>query len=223
MPVGGHRQIRKTRFVHACNEVFNPWAHQRFSTGHSYFPDSEIVKHPSQPLEFCPRQNLVVFLVIFRIGRTAINATEITPVRDGNSQIGNLSAEFVLQSHFQSLKNKSPIQGWNRARAEKLYFPDWRSFPSQPPSRTSGANPAFGWNRVREAPAFPPEPSSLELWDRRGSHGLSPRRPPRSELHGEFNAHAHATANGPKPPSQLAWPRIRLVPATFNPHQVALS
>src|SRR6266567_3225351 len=69
----------------------------------------------------------------------------------------NLSRKVILKS----LKNKSPIQGWNRARTEKLYFPDWRSFPTSRPRERLARTPAFLPDRVREAPAFPPEPSSL--------------------------------------------------------------
>jgi hypothetical protein len=40
-----------------------------------------------------------MLLVIFRIGGTAIDASEVTAVSNRNSQVGDLPAEFVLQCH----------------------------------------------------------------------------------------------------------------------------
>jgi hypothetical protein len=55
-----------------------------------------------------------VLPVIFRIGRAAVKATEIAAIRHRNSQVGDLSAELVVQAHLSentlSQKRKSPIR-----------------------------------------------------------------------------------------------------------------
>jgi hypothetical protein len=40
-----------------------------------------------------------VIAVIFGVGGAAVDATEITAIRDGDAQVGNLAPEFVMQVH----------------------------------------------------------------------------------------------------------------------------
>jgi hypothetical protein len=50
-----------------------------------------------------------MLLVIFRIGGTAIDASEVTAVSNRNSQVGNLPAEFVFECHAANRpKKKKP-------------------------------------------------------------------------------------------------------------------
>ena len=137
-----------------------------------------------------------MLLVIFRIGGTAIDASEVTAVSNRNSQVGNLPAEFVLQCHGakssekqkarfslgQGGKHKPCNPDWNRAHTWKAY--------SGAALLSNRANccewlarvPAYMPDRVREAPAFPPEPSSQISGSPRWPQDVSPGRPPRSEL-----------------------------------------
>src|SRR5439155_2933198 len=104
------------------------------------------------------RENLVVIAIVFRVSRTAVDTAEVAAVRDGDAQVGDLAAEFVVKDHVPShsldaipsyqgatagLKQGCPIQCWNRARTEKVLI--------------FGVIAPF---QARETWVFPPKPSA---------------------------------------------------------------
>jgi ribonuclease D len=40
-----------------------------------------------------------VITVVFRVGRAAVDAPEVAAIRDGDAQVGDLAAEFVVKDH----------------------------------------------------------------------------------------------------------------------------
>jgi hypothetical protein len=96
-----------------------------------------------------------VIAIVFRVGGTAIDATEIAAVGDRDAEVGDLAAETVVKGHL----------GWPMldAFAEKNC-----SHPENKTTRIRRWNRALAGNRhisgkiapfqTREARAFPPEP-----------------------------------------------------------------
>src|ERR1041385_4822323 len=96
MAVGSHRQIGETYLRQTGYEILHARPHQGLAAGHANFLDPQVAEYSAQTLEFRPGQNLVMLLIIFRVGRAAINAA----VSYRNSQVGDLSAELILQRHL---------------------------------------------------------------------------------------------------------------------------
>ena len=48
---------------------------------------------------FVPVEQMLGGHVLFRIGRTAIDAAEVAAVGDGDPEVGDLAAEFVSKRH----------------------------------------------------------------------------------------------------------------------------
>ena len=100
--------------------------------------------------------------IIFRVGGAAVDAAEITPVGDGDTQISNLSAEFVVKRHEReraSQETKTPESGaWMSGADEKLHIFVDRSFPSTggPGVSTQTLIPGGCNNRAAEASPLPP-------------------------------------------------------------------
>src|SRR5207244_13469449 len=57
---------------------------------------------PGQRVEFRAGENFVVVAVGFGIGRAAVDTAEVAAVRDGDAQVGDLAAEFVMKDHTLS-------------------------------------------------------------------------------------------------------------------------
>src|SRR5580704_468359 len=130
MAVSGHRKVFDTERMKARDVFFHTRTHQRLPSGDSYLADAKVQKYAGEPVQFRPGKYFVVVAVIFRVGRAAVDAAEIAPVRDRNTQVGDLPAEFVEKGHdtfsswkrppksllFCSPKTKSPDPStWMRA------------------------------------------------------------------------------------------------------------
>jgi hypothetical protein len=140
-----------------------------------------------------------VLLVIFRIGRSAVNAPEIAAVSDRNSQVGDLPAEFVLQRHVRKSPTKPKARfGIGIGRTRRKIFPVLRSFPIQPYSVTGWRDRAFRRIACGRPRRFRLEPSFQISGSPRRPWVVSPCRPPRSELQGRVYACRQSAANLPK-------------------------
>src|SRR6266852_505894 len=138
--------------------VFNAVADERLTAGDSNFANAEMQEDASEAVELGPGEDFIVVAIVFRVGGAAIDAAEVTAIRDGNAQVGNLPAEFVVKGHgppqyfdaaptvsgAKSLENKTArSSAGNRALTEKLHI--------------FGVLAPF---QAREARAFPPKPSA---------------------------------------------------------------
>ena len=97
--VGGHGEVLDAEGVETSDKVLNAIANERLATGDAYFADAEAEKDRGKPVEFWPGENFVVIAIVFRVGRAAINAPEVAAIRDGDAQVGDLAAEFVVKGH----------------------------------------------------------------------------------------------------------------------------
>src|SRR6266849_2568258 len=79
--------------------VLDAFADEGLAAGNADFADAHAQEDPGEAVEFGPRENFVVIAVIFGIGRAAIDAAEIAAVRDGDAQVGDLTAEFIVKGH----------------------------------------------------------------------------------------------------------------------------
>jgi len=110
-----------------------------------------------ETVELRPGENFVVIAVVFRVGGAAVYTAEIAAVRDGDAQVRDLAAEFVVKSH-------------GRAASWMLLPLPWRNEALKQNRRSSAGNRAltekvsiFGVIapfQAREARAFPPKPSA---------------------------------------------------------------
>jgi hypothetical protein len=123
MAVGGHRKIFDTEGVETRYIVFDAVANEWLAAGDADLADTEAKKNAREPVEFGPGEDFVVIAVIFGIGGTAVDAAEITAVRDGDAQVGDLAPEFVVKGHRIPEKIKpDPVPRIGRT-TEKYTFP----------------------------------------------------------------------------------------------------
>ena len=99
MAVGGHGEILDAEGVETSDIVLHAFANERLATGDADFTDAQAEKDPSKAVEFRPGENLVMIAVIFRVSGAAVDAAEVATVRDGDAQVGDLAAEFVVKCH----------------------------------------------------------------------------------------------------------------------------
>jgi hypothetical protein len=103
-----------------------------------------------------------VVAVILRIGRAAIHAAKIASIRDRNSQIRNLSPEFVVKRH----RHRLPAQKTKKARIRWLDVGHRRkstyfrrpSFPNTGGLDVSAQTLITGCPKNAAAEASPPPP-----------------------------------------------------------------
>src|SRR5215469_8339588 len=149
--VGGHGEVLDPDCLEVGNEGFDAIAHERLAPRDAHLGDAKTHKDADQAAEFVPGKNLVVVVVVFWVGGTAIDTAEITAVGDGDAQVLDLASEFVGKTHLSAVPpKKNPIRGMESGSSRK--FVDFRltgSFPSA----------VCVVHRKREARAFPPKPS----------------------------------------------------------------
>src|SRR6266581_2979698 len=97
--VGGHGEVLDAESVKTRDVVLDAFADERLTAGDANFADAQAEEDLSQTVEFGPGENFVVIAVVFRVGGAAVNAAEVATVRDGNAQVGDLAAEFVVKGH----------------------------------------------------------------------------------------------------------------------------
>src|SRR2546427_9215406 len=97
--VGGHREVFNAECVETSDKVFNAIADERLAAGDADFADAQAQEDLGQTVELRPRENFVVIAVIFRVSGAAVDAAEIATVRDGDAQVGDLAAKFVVKCH----------------------------------------------------------------------------------------------------------------------------
>src|SRR6266850_460319 len=169
MAIGGHGEVFDAESMKASEEILDTVANQRFTAGDANFANAEMQEDASEAVELGPGKNLVVVAIVFRVGGAAVDAAEVAAIRDGDAQVGDLPAEFVVQGHgppqyfdaappvsgVSSLENKpARSSAGNRALTKKLHI--------------FGVLAPF---QAREARAFPPKPSVPSV------HGTSPLAP----------------------------------------------
>jgi hypothetical protein len=79
--------------------VFDTVANERFAAGDANLANAEMQEDAGETVELRPGKNFVVVAIVFRVGRAAVDATEIAAVRNRNAQVGDLPAEFVMKGH----------------------------------------------------------------------------------------------------------------------------
>ena len=131
--------------MEAGNVVIHALADERFAAGNANFADAKVEEDSGQTVELGPGENFVVIAIVFRVGGTAVDATEIAAVSDRNSEVGDLAAETVVKGHFgwpkldasaektdsQALKQNRPNPALESGASRKsTRFRRNRSFPS---------------------------------------------------------------------------------------------
>ena len=130
MAIGRHGEIGKAESVKAGNEVLHAIANQRFTPRDTNLSDAETEKDFGQAIKFRPREDRVVAMIVFRVGRTAVDTTKVATIRDGNAQVGDLAAKTVVESHCQLGQKKTPNpQVGIGGKPETDTFRQNRSFP----------------------------------------------------------------------------------------------
>lgn len=97
--VGGHREIFNAESMEACDVIFDAIADERLTASDANFPNAEVQEDAGKAVELRPREDFVVVAIVFRVGRAAVNAAKIAAIRDGDAQVGDLPAEFVVKDH----------------------------------------------------------------------------------------------------------------------------
>src|SRR5882672_6200532 len=135
--VGGHGEVFDAESMQACDVVFDAVADERLTAGDTDFANAEVQEDASEAVELGPGKDLAVVAIVFRVGGAAVDAAEIAAVRDGDAQVGDLPAEFVVKGHglpqyfdaapqvsgARSPENKTARSiAWNRAQTKKYIF-----------------------------------------------------------------------------------------------------
>src|SRR5579871_4598055 len=175
MPVCCHGQIHKAHTRQVLHKIFCAGAHERLTTGQPYLADSQLMENVRQPLELFPRKYLVVLSVVFGIGRAAIDAPKIAAVCHRNPQVRNLTPEFVQQTHLAPKTKPDSQSGIGCPTKIRIFSSS---------ALLSKIKFAVSSGFLREAPAFPPEPSFRILirTSPQSPRVFSPARLPRSEF-----------------------------------------
>jgi hypothetical protein len=114
LAVGGHREVLNAEVAEAGKETFDTVADKGFAAGDADFANAEADKNLCEPIKLRPGENLVVIAIVLRVGRTAVNASEIAAVRDGDAQVCDLAAEFVVEGHVHLLPRGASSLGCSR-------------------------------------------------------------------------------------------------------------
>src|SRR5467141_903750 len=135
--VGGHGELNDAEGVETRDVVLDAFADERFAAGDADFAYSKAKENPGDTVELGPGEDFIVVAIVFRVGGAAVDAAEIAAVRDGDAQVGDLPAEFVVKGHglpqyfdaaprvsgARSLENKTArSMAWNRAQTKKHIF-----------------------------------------------------------------------------------------------------
>jgi len=99
MAVGGHGEVFDAKGMETSNVVLDTIADERLAAGDADFADAQAQEDAGETVELRPGENFAVIAVVFRVGGAAVHATEIAPIRDGDAEIGDLTAEFVVKGH----------------------------------------------------------------------------------------------------------------------------
>src|SRR6266404_5191694 len=141
--VGGHGEIFDAESMKTRDVVFDAVADERLTAGDANFANAEVQEDASEAVELGPGKNFVVVAIVFRVSGAAVNAPEVAAVRDGDAQVSDLPAEFVLKGHSapqyfdaappvsgaRSLENKTArSMTWNRAQTKKCRFSSMAPF-----------------------------------------------------------------------------------------------
>src|SRR6266849_500142 len=141
--VGGHGEVFDAESMETGDVVFDPIANQRLTAGDANFANAKVQEDAGEAVELGPGEDFVVVAIVLRGGGAAVDAAEITAVRDGDAQVGDLPAEFVVKSHglpqyfdaappvwgARSLQNKTArSMAWNRAQTKKCRFSSMAPF-----------------------------------------------------------------------------------------------
>src|SRR5207245_952437 len=97
--IGGHGEILDAEGVEAGDIFLNTFADERFAAGNADFANAKAEEDRGKPVEFWPGENFVMIAVVFRVGRAAVDAPEVAAIRDGDAQVSDLAAEFVVKGH----------------------------------------------------------------------------------------------------------------------------
>ena len=137
MAVGGHREVFDAQSMETRDVVLDAVANQRLTAGDADLANAEMQEDASEAVELGPGEDFIVVAIVFRVGGAAVDAAEIAAVRDGDAQVGDLPAEFVVKGHglpqyfdaaprvsgARSLENKTArSMAWNRAQTKKYIF-----------------------------------------------------------------------------------------------------
>src|SRR5580704_7252831 len=102
MSVGSHGKVFDAQGMEARDVVLDAFAHQRLTTRDANLAYAEAQKDFREAIELGPGENFIMVAIVLRIGGAAIDAAEIATIRDGDAQVGDLAAEFVVQGRHMS-------------------------------------------------------------------------------------------------------------------------
>src|SRR5260370_12843788 len=97
--VGCHGEVFDAEGVETSDVVLDAFADERLAAGDADFADAKAEKDLGETVELGPGENFVVIAVVFRVSRAAVDTAKIAAVRDGDAQVGDLAAEFVVKGH----------------------------------------------------------------------------------------------------------------------------
>jgi len=120
--VGGHGKVREAESGEAREIAFDTIADERLSAGDADLANAEAMKNEGEAIEFQPGEDLGVIAIIFGISGAAINTAEIAAIGDGDAQIRDLAAEFIVERHTTKTRFL-PAAEWNRDTPKMGTFP----------------------------------------------------------------------------------------------------
>src|SRR5882724_4062932 len=135
--VGGHGEVFDAEGMKRGAVIVDAVADEWLTAGDANFANAEMQEDASEAVELGPGEDFIVVAIVFRVGGAAVDAAEIAAVRDGDAQVGDLPAEFVVKGHglpqyfdaaprvsgARSLENKTArSMAWNRAQTKKYIF-----------------------------------------------------------------------------------------------------
>ena len=105
--IGGQRYILQALdFPEAGDEINHALAQQRFAASDANLADTQADKDATEAQELFPRQQIAMGNIILRIGRLAVDATEVAAVRHRNAQVVNFAPELIVQHSFAITANQ---------------------------------------------------------------------------------------------------------------------
>ena len=138
--------LQPADLAEARNEIHHALAQQRFTAGYANLANPQAHQDAAEAQEFLPGQQVAVREIVLRIGRLAVDATEVAAVRHRNAQVVNFAPEFIVH------KRRDRVQGTLIASRVKR-------FPYCPSTRRQNDTPTRVWRRhspsqTREATQF---------------------------------------------------------------------
>src|SRR5580704_15100766 len=117
--VGGHRKVFDAESVKPRDVILDAFTNQRLTASDANFANAEAQKNARQAVELGPGENFVVISIIFRVSGAAIDAAKIAAVGDGDAEVGDLAAEFVVKGHgLSTSRMQLPISLFRRAQKQ---------------------------------------------------------------------------------------------------------